>query len=75
MKTIQIRSVPDDLHRALKVRAAQEGTTLSELALTELRRALERPRRSDLLDRITARRIDSGNQSPTEALRAERDSR
>jgi plasmid stability protein len=30
MKTIQIRNVPDELHRKLKVRAAERGTSLSE---------------------------------------------
>jgi antitoxin FitA len=75
MKTIQIRGVPDELHRSLKVRAAQEGTTLSELALTELRRSLERPSRSELLDRIATRNVGRGRLSPTAMLRAERDAR
>jgi plasmid stability protein len=30
MKMIQIRNVPDELHRSLKERAAREGTTLSD---------------------------------------------
>jgi len=35
-KMIQIRNVPDDLHRKLKVRAAQEGMTLSNYLLSEI---------------------------------------
>ncbi|MGE4425292.1 MAG: hypothetical protein AB7G37_02435 [Solirubrobacteraceae bacterium] len=35
---IQVRNVPDDLHRALRARAHQEGTTLSELIARELPR-------------------------------------
>ena len=35
-KMIQIRNVPDDLHRALKVRAAREGMTLSAYLLREI---------------------------------------
>ena len=75
MKTIQIRSVPDELHRALKIRAAEDGMTLSELALTELRRVVERPSRTELLERITARSIKRSRVSPTAVLREERDGR
>ena len=75
MKTIQIRNVPDELHRALKVRAAQEGTSLSDLALTELRKTADRPTRNELLDRISARTIKRSRQSLTASLRSERDSR
>ena len=75
MKTIQIRNVPDELHRALKVRAAQEGTSLSDLALTELRKTAERPARNELLERITERTIKRSRKSPTASLRAERDGR
>ena len=75
MKTIQIRSVPDEFHRALKIRAAEDGMTLSELALTELRRVVERPSRTELLERITARSIKRSRVSPTAVLREERDGR
>jgi hypothetical protein len=37
MKMIQIRNVPDDLHRSLKARAAREGRTLSDLILSDCR--------------------------------------
>jgi plasmid stability protein len=33
---MNIRGIPDDLHRALKIQAAKEGTTMEEL----IRRAL-----------------------------------
>ena len=36
MKTMNIRGIPDDLHKALKIQAAKEGTTMEEL----IRRAL-----------------------------------
>ena len=73
MKMLQIRNVPDDLHKALKIRAAQEGVSLSDLALSSLRRTAERPNRSELLDRINARTIRRSRTSPTAAMRAERD--
>jgi antitoxin FitA len=43
MKSLQIRQVPDELHRELKARAALTGQSLSEFVLAELRRSLERP--------------------------------
>lgn len=74
-KMIQIRHVPDDLHRALKVRAAQLGLSLSDYLLSELRRIAERPTREELLQRIASRapvrtRLDSAR-----AVRAERERR
>jgi plasmid stability protein len=42
-KVIQIRNVPDELHRKLKVRAAQEGMTLSDYLLSEVEQVAERP--------------------------------
>ena len=35
-KMIQIRNVPDEMHRALKVRAAEEGISLSDYIKREL---------------------------------------
>jgi antitoxin FitA len=55
MKNLQIRNVPEDVHRRLKSRAALEGRSLSEYALYELVRALERPTRRELLDRVRDR--------------------
>ena len=74
MKLIQIRNVPDDLHRALKARAAQEGSTLSDNILAELPRLAERPTRAQVMERIQCR--DPVGGPPAEDLiRAERESR
>lgn len=73
MKTIQIRHVPEETHRALKARAAAEGRSLSELALAELRRSLERPTRRQLLERIAAREPFDVPEGSAQAVRAERD--
>ncbi len=73
---IQVRSVPEDLHRRLKVRAAEEGITLSELALNELRRSMEFPTRSELRERLADRPVQPYNgETAAESTRAERDSR
>ncbi|MDN5918643.1 MAG: hypothetical protein L0I76_26680 [Pseudonocardia sp.] len=75
MKLLQIRNVPDDVHRRLKARAASEGQSLSELALAELRRSLERPTRRELVERVQRRDAAEVTESAVEALRAERDAR
>ena len=74
MKMIQIRNVPDDLHRSLKARAALEGTTLSDLILNELPRLAHRPSPDQLLERIRSRTAVPG---PTAAdlIAGERDRR
>lgn len=75
MKLLQIRNVPDDVHRTLKSRAALSGMSLSEYALAELRRAAERPTREEILARIAARPPGRLRRSPAAAVRAERDAR
>lgn len=75
MKMVQIRNVPDDVHRRLKARAALEGRSLSEFALAELRRSLERPTRAELLERVQARERVAVAESAADAVRAERDAR
>jgi len=76
---LQIRNVPEDVHRRLKARAALEGSSLSEFALGELRRSLERPTRQDLIERVRTRTrlaIDDHRfESSEDAVRAERDAR
>lgn len=75
MKLVQIRNVPDDVHRRLKARAAMEGQSLSEFALGELRRSLERPTRRELMARVQARERAVVSERSAEAVRAERDAR
>ena len=74
MKMIQIRNVPDDLHRALKARAAQEGSTLSDYILAELPRLADKPTPEQVLARIRQRSPVSGPPA-AELIRAERDRR
>jgi hypothetical protein len=49
-RTVQIRNVPDALHRKLKARALDSGQTLSDYLLTELERLAARPTREEMLD-------------------------
>lgn len=76
MTMIQVRNVPDGLHRALKVRAAKEGMTLSDFALKELRRAVATPSPSEMSERLQARTPQPYNgETAAESTRAERDLR
>ena len=74
MKLLQIRNIPDDLHRALKERAAREGTTMSELVLRELPRLAHKPSPEQVLERIRERG-PVGGPSSAELIRSERDGR
>ena len=75
MAMLQIRHVPDDLHRRLKARAALAGMSLSDYALDELRRSLDRPTRVELLDSLASRPVRTLVPTPTELIREERDLR
>jgi plasmid stability protein len=55
MALIQIRHVPDEVHRTLRVRAAMEGTSLSDYVLREITRAAQTPTPAELDERIRAR--------------------
>ncbi|MGH7031569.1 MAG: FitA-like ribbon-helix-helix domain-containing protein [Stellaceae bacterium] len=72
---IQIRNVPDALHRTLKSRAALEGMSLSEYLLAELRRVAERPTIAELRERLERRPPVSPSLAPEQAVRAERDAK
>lgn len=52
---IQIREVPDGVHRTLKARAAASGVSLSEYVRAVLARTASRPTPSELAARIEAR--------------------
>jgi plasmid stability protein len=66
MKTIQIRHVPDDVHRELSARAAAAGRSLSDYLLEEVQRVAAHPPLADILRRADSRR---GGVSP-ETVRA-----
>jgi len=74
-KMIQLRHVPDDLHRKLKARAALDGLTLSDYLLREVRKIAERPTPAELQARIARRTPVSPRETSATAVRAERDAR
>jgi antitoxin FitA len=75
MAMIQIRNVPDDLHRALKVRAARSGTTLSAMLLDELREIADKPTLDVWLAETERLEPVSVGETAAELVRADRDSR
>jgi antitoxin FitA len=74
-KMIQVRNVPDSLHRRLKSKAALEGLSLSDFLLREMEDVAERPTIKELAERIASRTPVKYKRSPVEILREERDSR
>jgi plasmid stability protein len=73
VKTIQIRNVPDDVHRVMRTRAAAAGVSLSDYALAELRRAAERPEVAEVLARAAGRAGTVDSETIVAAVRAARD--
>jgi len=75
MAHIQIRNVPDALHRRLKSRAAQAGMSLSEYLLAEVRRSAETPTMEEFVVRARGRKPTSPEESSAEIIRRLRDGR
>lgn len=74
-KMIQLRHVPDALHRRLKARAAIEGLTLSDFLIREARKIAERPTMEEIRNRLAGQASVRPKISPTQTLREERDQR
>jgi plasmid stability protein len=74
-RMIQVRNVPDTLHRTLKVRAAMAGVSLSDYLLAEIRQLAERPTLSEVRDRLHRRAPVVAPLPAARAVRSERDSR
>ena len=72
---IQIRHVPDALHRRLKARAALAGMSLSDYLLAEIRDVAERPTMEEMRERLARLTPVDLDESPAEIVRAERDRR
>jgi plasmid stability protein len=70
---IQIRNVPDALHRRLKSRAALAGMSLSDYLLAEIRAVADRPTLEELRARLERRTPVTPSVAPADVLRAERD--
>ena len=74
-KMIQLRHVPDALHRRLRARAAMAGTTLSDYLKQELERVAAQLTPAELRARLASLPRTTLRESTAAAVRAERDGR
>ena len=72
---IQIRNVPEALHRQLRARAAQAGMSLSDYLKSELEHIVERLPAAELRYRLAALEPARVREAPAAAVRKERDRR
>ena len=73
MAYIQIRNVPDELHRKLKVRAAQAGMTLSDFLLAEIRRSADVSTMEEIVARVRGGDLAELKTRPADVIREWRD--
>ena len=71
---IQIRNVPDAVHRKVKARAAEAGMTLSDYLLIEVERLASLPTREEMVTRLRSRAKTKLRTSAADIIRAERES-
>lgn len=71
---IQIRNVPDELHRRVKARAAMSGVSLSDYLLTQTERLAALPTEEELLQTLRSREPLDMPDSSAVLIRQDRDS-
>ena len=74
-KMIQLRNVPDALHRHLKARAAMAGMSLSDYLLSEIKEIAERPTLEEMRERLNRRKPVSAHFDSALIIREARDAR
>jgi plasmid stability protein len=74
-KMIQVRNVPDALHRGLKARAAMAGMSLSDYLLTEIKEIAEKPTLAELRQRLHTRKPVSAPIDTARLVQEEREAR
>lgn len=71
-RRIQIRNIPDDLHRLLIRRAADLGMSLSGYLLSELKQVAGKPTLPELVERLRLRGPIAVDESPAQVIRKHR---
>jgi plasmid stability protein len=74
-KMVQLRNVPDALHRSLKARAAMAGMSLSDYLLGEIKEIAERPTLAEFRERLHRRRPVAAEIDTARLVREEREAR
>jgi plasmid stability protein len=69
---IQVRNVPDELHRELRSRAASEGLSISDFVLREMEHIAQYPTLKEMVERLASRTPVRYKMSPAEILREQR---
>ncbi len=71
-KMIQLRHVPDSLHRSLKARAAMAGMSLSDYLLAEIKEIAERPTLAEFREHLHKRKPVNADFDTARLLQEER---
>lgn len=74
-KMVQLRNVPDALHRSLKARAALAGMSLSDYLIAEIKEIAERPTLAELRARLHTRKPVAVDLDTVRLVREEREAR
>ncbi len=74
-RMVQIRNVPEAMHRRLKARAAESGLSLSDYLLRELRMTVEQPTLEEMLESLRQRERYLPRTPSASVLREERNRR
>jgi antitoxin FitA len=72
-KMIQLRNVPESLHRKLKARAALQGLSLSDYLIREIEEVAAKPTVDEIRHRLRQRTSIVPKISPARAIREERE--
>lgn len=67
---IQIRNVPDNVHRKLKARAAEAGMSLSEYLLRDATRRAQQPTMAEWLKKLRKMKPIVTKESSVESIKA-----
>lgn len=73
-RMIQIRNVPDAIHRKVKSRAAEAGMTLSDYLLAEVERIAALPTRDEMMARLHSRARVKLRTPAADIIRTDRES-
>jgi antitoxin FitA len=74
-KMIQVRNLTPDLHKKVKIRAIEEGLTITDWVENLIIREVERPSMKDIFAVLKSRKPMHLNPTAVEMVREDRDSR
>lgn len=74
-KMVQIRNMPEAIHRRAKARAAEAGMSLSEYLLREIQKSVEQPTNKEIMERLAKLPPLSVKTPPAEMIRQGREER